>query len=179
MRNVLSMRPGIIGILSLLGVVNFSVHAAETTETRFSARVRLEVAAPDSIKNSVIGYFNRELRALNDVRLVNDKPDWEISVVALEITSTRGYRGGIAISTVVLPRFPNEIMTNWLRREVKDAGLDYTSNLWYHPTHYLRMDASDRLQIMCKEIVADFNTESIEPSRRTFRQTQELMEKVR
>jgi hypothetical protein len=179
MRNVLLFWPSIIGGLSVLAVLNFAVHAAEPGNTQLPARVKLAVAAPDSIKDSVTSYFHRELRALSDVRLVNDKPDWEISVVALEIRSTRGYRGGIAISTVVLPRFNNEAMTHWFRREAKNVALAQTSNLWYRPRHYLQMDASDRLQIMCKEIVADFDTKYLEPSRRKFREMQESMEKIK
>lgn len=172
MRNVLSFWSSIVGGLSVLAVLHFAVHAAEPGNTQFPARVKLAIAAPDSIKDSVTSYFHRELRALNDVQLVNDKPDWVISVVALEITSTRGYRGGIAISTVILPRFNNEAMTHWFRREVEGVALAQTSNLWYRPRHHLQMDAIDRLQIMCKEIVADFDTRSLEPSRRKFREMQ-------
>lgn len=179
MRNVRSFRPSIIGGLSVLAVLSFAVHAAEPGNTQFSTRVTLAIAASDSIKDSVTRYFNQELRALKGVQLVNDKPDWEISVVALEIRSTRGYRGGIAISTVVLPHFDNEAMAHWFRREVKDVALAQTSNLWNHPGHYLQVDASDRLQIMCKEIVADFDTRSLEPGRRHFRETQELKEKIK
>jgi len=164
----------LISGLGFLAALNFSVQAAESGDARLFARVKLTVSASDSIKDSVQGCLTEELRALNNVRLVGDKPEWEISVLALDVRSTRGYRGGIAISTVVLPRFQNEKIALLFRPAEEGSGLAQTSNLWEYPGHSLHMDASDRLQVMCKQIAADFDARQLERSRVRFRDTQEL-----
>ena len=166
----------LIGGLSILAALNFHVEAAESGDARFSARVKLTVSASDSIKDTVQGCLIQELRALNDVQLVGDKPQWEISVLALDVQSTRGYRGGIAISTVVLPRFQNEKIALLFRPTEQGSGLAQTSNLWEYPAHSLHMDASDRLQIMCKRIATDFDARQLEKSRTRFRETREWAE---
>lgn len=168
-----------IGGLIALAALNVSVDAAETGNALASARVRLVVSAPDSIRDSVISYLNRELNALNDVQLVDNAPQWEISVVALEIRSTRGYRGGIAVSTVVLNRFQNEELAPLFRPAEKAWGLAQTSNLWKYPSHSLHMDASDRLQIVCRQIVADFETKHLGEIRKRFRESQERRENAK
>lgn len=166
----------LIGGLSILAALNFHVEAAESGDARFSARVKLTVSASDSIKDSVQGCLTGELRALNGVRLVGDKPDWEISVLALDVRSTRGYRGGIAISTVALPRFQNERIAPLFRPTEEGSGLAQTSNLWEYPAHSLHMDASDRLQVLCKQIAAEFDAKQLERSRKRFRETREVPE---
>lgn len=170
--------PRIIGSLTILAILSLAVHAAEPRDAQFSASVKLSVSATDSIKNSVTSCLNRELHALNDVQLVEDKPEWEINVLALEVRSTRGYRGGIAMSTVILTRFQNEKIATLFHPAEKVRGLAQTKNLWEYPSHSLNMDASDRLQIMCKQIIADFDTRHLEKSRERFRETQKRIESV-
>ena len=167
-------RAWVIGGLGFLAAMNFAVHAAQYDDARFPARVKLTISASDSIKDSVAACLTRELRALNDVQLVGERPEWEISVLALEVQSTRGYRGGIAMSTVVLPRFRNEKIALLFRPTEKASGLAQTSNLWEHPAHSLHMDASDRLQIMCKQIAADFDAGHLEKKRTQSGETRKL-----
>jgi len=170
--------PRMIGSLGILAILSLAVHAAEPGNARFSASVKLAVSATDGIKNSVTSCLDRELRALGDVHLVNDEPDWEISVLALEVRSTRGYRGGIAISTIILTRFENEKMENLFRPADKLRGLAQTANLWEHPSHSLDIEASDRLDIMCKQIITDFENRYLAKSRKRFRETQTIIESV-
>lgn len=160
----------VIAGLSVFAAVNVPVHAADTSDTGFSARVRLAVAAPAAIKNTLTSQLERQLRSLNGVELVDSMPDFEINVVAMEVRSTRGYRGGIAISTLVLARFQYESMERLFRPAETARGLAQVSNLWEHPSHSLQMDASDRLQLMCKQIIADFDTRHLEKSRKRLRQ---------
>jgi hypothetical protein len=158
----------------ILAISSFAAHGAETGDARFSVTVKLTVSASESIKESVASCLTRELRVLKDVRLVDDRPDWEIGVLALDVQSTRGYRGGIALSTVALPRFQNEKIAQLLRPAEKESGLAQTSNLWEYPAHSLHLDASDRLQVMCKQIAAEFDAKQVEKSRRRSREAREL-----
>jgi hypothetical protein len=159
-----------IGGPVILAVLTLSTHAAEPGDAHFSATVKLTVSASDSIKEPVTSCLTRELRALDHVRLVSDQPDWEISALALEVQSTRGYRGGIAISTVMVSRFQNEPIAPLFQPAQRGPGLAQTSNLWEYPFDSLNMDASDRLQTMCKQIAADFDAKQLEKSRNRFRE---------
>ena len=169
----------IVSALGALAALNIAVHAAETDETRFSARVKLTVSASDSIRDAVTNCLDRELRGLNDVRLVDDEPQWEIGVLALEVKSTRGYRGGIVLSTVILSRFQSDKGAPGSHPAEQVSGFPQTSDLWEYPGHSLHMDASDRLQMMCKQIVADFDAKHLEKSRKRFREMQQTQESVR
>lgn len=161
----------IIGMFTVLTALNLAAHAAETSDMGFSARVRLAVAAPEEIRSALTDHLKRELRSLNGTEVVDHAPEFEINVVALEIRSTRGYRGGIAISTVILTRDQDQPMP---RRDTTEIGQAQASGLWSYPGHYLQIDASDRLQVMCKQIAADFDARHLEKSRRRFRKLQEL-----
>jgi len=161
----------LFSVLSVMGILNLAVHAAEPADTRAPARVKLTVSASDSIRTSVNACLTEELRTLGNVQLANDHADWEISALALEVQSTRGYRGGIAISTVVVSRFQNENIASLFRADKMASGLAQTSNLWKRPAHYLQVDASDRLSIMCKQIVSDFYTRHFEGNQNRLRDT--------
>lgn len=158
---------------SALAALNVSAHAAETTGNQSLARVKLTVSASGGIRDAVSQCLDRELRTLHDVQMVNDTPEWEISVLALSVQSTRGYRGGIAMSAVFLPRFDNEKIARLFQSTGKTAGLAQTSNLWERPGHYLHIDASDRLEVMCKQVAADFEARKLDRNRTQFPETQE------
>jgi hypothetical protein len=153
----------------MLAAFTLSAHASQPGDARFSATAKLTVSASDSIREPVTSCLTRELRALDHVRLVSDQPDWEISVLALEVQSTRGYRGGIAISTVIVSRFQNE-RAALSHPDERVSGLAQTSNLWDYPAHSLHLDASDRLQTLCKQIAADFDAKQLAKSRNRFRE---------
>ena len=170
------MRPYLLRIFvafSVLAALSFSGHAAETTGNQSLARVKLIVSASGGIRDAVSKCLDRELRTLQDVQMVNETPEWEISVLALSVQSTRGYRGGIAMSAVFLPRFDNEKIARLFQSSGKAAGLAQTSNLWERPGHYLHIDASDRLEIMCRQVAADFETRKLDRNRKYFRETRE------
>ncbi len=148
---------GIVFALGTLLLVNFSVHAADSPSPSNGARVKLVVSASGSVAAAVTGCLTEALGKLHHARLVDGEADWEITVLALEIRSTRGYRGGIALSTVILPRFGNDQLAPLFVPSVRNSGLAQTANLWKRPGHYLQVDALDRLPVMCKQVVTDFD----------------------
>ena len=159
--------------LVVLTLLSLAAHGAQPGDTRIPVTIKLSVSASDSIKDAVIRCLTEELRALNDVRLVDDKPQWEISVLALDVRSTRGYRGGIAISALMLPRFQNERIADLLRPAERASGLAQTSSLWEYPGHFLHMDAVDRLRILCSQVAAEFDERRLEKRRRHIHDTRE------
>jgi hypothetical protein len=72
-----------------------------------SLPVRLTVQAGDNIRDMVISYVSRELRALRDVRIVEDQPMWEIDIVAVEVKNTAGNKMGIAMSVIFIKPLNN------------------------------------------------------------------------
>ena len=151
---------GILFALSTLVLTSSSAHAAETETVSppAAARVKLVVSASDSLAASVTGCLKQELAKLNRARLVDSGAEWEITVLALEIRSTRGYRGGVAMSAVILPRYRNEQLAPLLVPNARHQGLAQTANLWKRPGHYLQVDALDRLPVLCQQIASDFDS---------------------
>lgn len=148
--------PSILFSLSTFILAVSAAHAAESVSPPAAQRVKLVVSASESIAASVRSCLTQELGKLDHARLVDGEAEWEIAVLALEIRSTRGYRGGVAISAVMLPRYPNEQLAPLLVPDARQQGLTQTANLWKRPGHYLQVDALDRLPVLCQQIASDF-----------------------
>lgn len=167
----------LIGALCLIAVFGLTAHAADTSNLRFSARVKVTVSAPDNIKGAVSSYLNRELRSLNDVELVDTKPEWEINVLAMELKTVGGYKSGVVLSTVIINSFDNQMLSVFFQPNLKDIGLYMTSSLSWYPDHWMNVGSTDDLQRLCKDIVADFDTKHLEESRKSFRRAKEFPQK--
>ena len=57
-------------------------------ERKFSSRVEVIVSAPESIKDQVTSYVNRELRSLGDVVITDKNPQYRLRIDAREITES-------------------------------------------------------------------------------------------
>lgn len=161
-----------IGALCLVTLMSFSAHAADT-----NWRVKVTVSASESIKDSVSSYLNRELRSLNDVEVVNDNPDWEISVVAMELKTVGGYKNGIALSTVIVTPFNNQSLSGFFQPKFKTTGLQMTSGLSWYPDQWLNVGSADDLQKQCKDIITNFDVTTLEESRKSLQKVKELLNK--
>lgn len=164
-------------LVCLLSLLTHLSHAAEIDGWRYSAKVKVNVSASDNIKGSVSSYINRELRSLTDVEIVEKDPEWIIYILAMELKTVGGYKSGVAISTVIVHPFYNQILSTWLQPKFKDAGLNVTSSLAWYPDQWLNVGSADDLQKLSKDIVADFDTKYLEESRKSFRQMKEIMKK--
>ncbi|GAH41599.1 unnamed protein product, partial [marine sediment metagenome] len=69
------------------------------------------------MKNKIRSYLSRELRSLGDVSIVDEHPDWEISIIALEVRRS-GYKHGVSMSVLILSPFDlsgcGELWTRYL-----------------------------------------------------------------
>jgi hypothetical protein len=175
MKNHLLLR--LAAALYFVALFCFPTYAAEINNPQFSAKVKVSVSAPDDIKDLVSSYLNRELRSLNDVEIVDNNPDWEIEIVAMELKTVSGYKNGIAISTVILSPYNNQALSEFFKPEFKESGLLITSGLSWYSDQMLNVDSSDNLQELCKTIVADFDSRELEPSRKFFRNLKETRQK--
>lgn len=152
---------GALLILGCLSTVTFS-QAAEASNGRFAAKVKVEISANDNIKELVTSYVNRELRTLNDVELVDEGPDRVLSILAVETDDSR-----VALSTVIYSPFNNKLLVSRLASEHKELWRDVTSRLVFRPVQALYTDRSDNLQKICKKIVASFDANELEADRKS------------
>ncbi len=162
-------RPCSIAVLFISLVLSIDAYAAGTSNPRFSARVKVTVTASDNIKSNIVSYLNRELRSLNDVELVDTKPDWEICVLALELSNVGGYKTGVALATVYLKHFENEGIGEWFKPQNKKNALNITSSLYWRPDYWLVAGSTDDVQKLCKDIIAYFDSSNLEEDRKIFR----------
>ena len=169
------MKRFLIFIPLLLMVTVISSVAAQDLP-KFKARVKVSVSADENIKGMVTSYINRELRSLQDVEVVDRDPEWELQILAMEVSTKGGYKSGIVLSVVILSKFSSQILLPFVSGSYKEAVDKLTSNLYYYPDHWLIVDSTKDLKQSCIGIVADFDTKYLEQSRKINR---ELMKTLR
>jgi len=159
-----------IGInLALLVATSIQSFAAE-----HYFRVRVEVSGDANIKPLVTSYINRELRTLNDVKIMDNDPGWLLSIVAIETYTKGGDKIGVALSVVVL-----KLVTSLFAKKIPLALVGMVPELYLFHTHILYTDSTNNLQRTCKRIVADFDSEQLETARRVLREANELSEEMK
>jgi len=140
-----------------------------------TARVKLEVSAKEEIKGEITSYFTRELRAIKDVTIVDDNPDWLISVVALENKVNDGVSTGFTLSAVILRPIKKNIFEWDMETAARKGKLTpgqrtiidtFISDGYHFESHLLRVGPTSDLKEMCQEIVADFDGKQLEDGRK-------------
>lgn len=143
---------------------------------QFSAKVQVSISADESIKSQVDSYIKRELRSLQDVTLVDEGADWELNIIAMEVSTKAGYKSGIVLSVIIISPFKNQIVSEMFQEKYKDFGATLTKDLYRHPDHWLRAGPNDQLRSLCVELIADFDSKIIEEVRRQYREIIKIME---
>lgn len=180
--------PKLMAALCSIAILGFPLYATDVSKPltpeqekfwlRPQWKVKVTVSADESIKNSVSSYLNRELRSLGDVDIVDNNPEWQLSILGGELETAGGRKTGVVLSTVILTPFNSKILlSQQLKPEYKDKALQMTSQLFWYPEHWLRIGPADSLQTLCKEIIAAFDTKYLEEQRRSRRSFKELLEK--
>lgn len=147
--------------------------------TQFSAKVQVSVSAEEAIRGQVESYVKRELRSLRDVTIVDEGADWELSILAMEVSTKGGYKSGVIISAVILRPFDNQMVSALLEEKYKETGAHLTEGLYRYPDHWLRTGSTDQLRSLCVEIVADFDSQHLEKSRKLYREVRRILESNR
>jgi len=160
----------------LVVMVNFPT-AQESP--KFKARVRVSVTASESIKGTVTSYINRELRSLQDVELVDRDEEYELKIMAMELSDAGGYNFAIALSAVSLIKFPNQLLSNVVPNSYKEAIVKLTSGLYYYPIQWLITGPTRDLRKLCSDVVATFDTESLEEGRQSHRKIQDILKNAK
>ena len=134
----------------------------------FSARIKLTVTAGENIAHEMGQYVSDALSSLPDVYLVQEEAEWTLIVLGVAIQSPNGKTYGIALSAVVTKTVDQQFEDS-LR---SDPLLDPASASAPSPTQvevfrgtWLRIGAHQRMQHLCEQIVADFNSRYLDGQR--------------
>lgn len=156
--------------------LNPLAYAVDASNSRVT-RVKLSVLADASIISSVSSYLNRELRALGDVALVDDRPQWELVIIAQEI-QYGGATVGVALSTVTRSIPHEEMFPSLFKEEYKDDVKTFSGLSWI-VDNQLYVDSSERLQEICRKVIARFDTEQLEEGRKINRKIGDIFKKAK
>jgi hypothetical protein len=142
--------------------------SAQVKAQRPPIKVQLRVSSKDAIKGEVISYISRELRQFKDVQITDDDPDWVISALAMEITSgTSNIKLGIALSVVITSPFSKAAIYNVAKTPTDQQFLElYVEGFEMVDGHWLRTGGIQDLRQVCAEIVADFDGQYLENTRK-------------
>ena len=152
---------------------------AQQPVEKFTARVQITVSGSDDIKREVSSYLKREFRSLGDVEETETKPYYRIRVVASSTQLEGGHTAGFVLSVLITRQFYIDDYTPPLKLDAK--GSDFLKNITKNHEEFLtllvRMGGSKDLQKLCKEVVAEIDSDYIELDRKEWQQVQELSQK--
>jgi len=167
------MSKRLIMFFGALFLIAYPAYAQQFKIPKGAFRVAVDVSGKDEIANKIQSYINRELRRLPDVTVVESKPLYSLSIVAI---ATGGYPlTSYAISLVVNERYSGETwFLKLLAKDNKNVKLpesiyEYldkaTKDLVTFEHHELLLVPMDSLRERCEGIVATFDTKFLEPRR--------------
>lgn len=161
---------GIQAVFLSAVLLTASVAFADNNSTaHFTTRIKVAVTADDKLSPAISSYINRELRSLKDVEIVDVNPEWELSVIAMEVTNVGGDKVGVAISTKISRYVDNRLILK--------PGLSFPSNLTLFSDHLLNVGATRQIEELCKQIIVNFDTTHLEVQRKSFRELIESRKK--
>ena len=136
-------------------------------------RVKVMIQADEEIQTVVENLLRKELRALGDISLVHEKPDFEIRVIVMGSTGKGKENSGVAFSTVFLsPYVRSGIPDFYLHRCRGDKeGLKITGELakaQIYKDHLLQVGSGKDIEEICKDIAQNFKTNALETPRLPF-----------
>lgn len=179
--NMMTLLMALTPILTLLCLLlPSSSSAEERTLPKFSARVELSVSSSEQITGEGTSYLSRELRSLPDVTIVEQDPDWLMSVVALEVKTKGGYTAGVAISIVILKPYktaPLKVVVGPLTPDKEKLVDMATTDLYSYQGQWLRTGASSELKELCQGIIADFDSKHLDKDRKFHQEMIDIFKK--
>ena len=126
-------------------------------------RVKLMIQADKEVQTAVENHLRKEFRALGDISLVNEKPDFEIRVIVMGSAAKEKENSGVAFSTVFLsPYMRSGIPDSYINRCPGDKeGLKITEALaeaQIYKDHLLQVGSGKDIEEICKDIAHNFKT---------------------
>jgi hypothetical protein len=149
-------------------VISITVNAQ-----KFSTKVMLTVTAPEDIKSEIQSYIGRELRALADVTIVEEKPSWSISIIVVPTITTAGRKLGFAFSTLITQPLHTEYLDKFAVCDEKSkANLRPSFTVAEIIQNFnLQTAGSHELQVICKRIIAEFDSKLLDFDRKAWQRS--------
>ena len=149
-----------LAIVFMMGFIFLNI--AEGLE-KVLIRVRVMVQADADIQSSIESQLKRDLRALGDVILVNENPDFEIRVIAMESMTKEKEKTGIAFATVFLRPYvrsgiPEMISSRCKGDPESNRAAGHLQNSQIYRDHLLQIGSPNDIEQICKDIVYTFKT---------------------
>jgi len=161
-------------ILSLAGLPGAT--AGGETGKGYKARVRLSVIAAEKVSGLISSFMAIDLRKLGDVVITDKDPEWHLAVTSVELHTADGKRTGVAISTVIMEPVREAVAKSIITVLEKDGSLPAalqvlkSKQLVEIKSSWLRADADTAIRELCRGIIADFDTQYLQPARKNFQQ---------
>jgi hypothetical protein len=148
----------------------FFLASIEGAYDKPSARVQLLIQADEPIQSEVETQLKREFLALGGIMLVNEKPDFEIRVIAMGSPADEKEKGGVAFATVFLIPYPRSGISEMISKRCKgDQGVGMTAvNFDKHQIykdHLLQVGSAKDIPQICKDIASNFKMNILEVNR--------------
>ena len=80
---------------------------ARATQYHPPVKVKVEISAPEEIKNQIQQYVAVQLRSLGDVQIVEVEPDWSIEIVTTQLTDSNGTLQALGLSFIIQQHGPH------------------------------------------------------------------------
>lgn len=161
-------------ILSFL-LFTLAIYSNMTSAQERKYKVKVSLAAPGGANAFAASYFNRELRSLMDIELVEGEPEWEIIVSCIE-ANTDPRNIAVTISAVIVKHF-DALPPSIFREGFKETGIELTSRLYWRPTLRAISGSKAELQDMCRSIITSFDADFLEMERKYDRMMKEVESK--
>jgi hypothetical protein len=176
---MLSCAPFAVVFVSLYATTQPGLSQTLQSPPKYSATVHLSVSfsKDDTVKSQIRSFLGRELRSLGDVTIVDEDADYAIVAVGLTLEAA-GRTTGFALSATFLKSEKAEWATDkWFHdlfgiEKIELGRLEVARALLRHDDLYLdsvlHTGPFSSLQKICQEIIADFDTNILNPARKKW-----------
>jgi hypothetical protein len=145
-------------------------------------KVKINLDTSENIMSLAQNHIQREIGKMKDVEIVDEGEEYLLQILIMETHTTAGKAYGYIASVVELSPFSKNFDT-----QLKMAGLDpgsekvswmrdNMSRLYQYRRHYFFTVPLNDLQSLCSRVVSDFDKESLEPSRKAWRDSEKVKE---
>lgn len=151
--------------LLILGAVLFGILGGTLFEAgaveRSPLRVKLLIQADKEMQTAVENHLRRELRKIENVSLVQERPDFEIRVIVMGSAGKDGEISGVAFSTVFLtPYLRSKIPALDSRRRPEAEGEikanPKLADVQIYQDHLLQVGSAKDIEEICRDIAGNF-----------------------
>jgi hypothetical protein len=142
------------------------LHSNESDQA-WTINVQIQVYADESIKYIIESAVNRELRSLDNVSLVYEKPRYTIEIIALSAVPNHIILSVLITSKMDFKEFAKiYVIDNQISQDFAVLNLEGYCLI---NEHYVKIEPMDNLNTMCKDIVSKFDVKYLEPIRRVLK----------